>query len=306
MADLRFGPSPMRGRSGPNRACGSMFRAAGTRASTAGWRRRSTATTGDREVDAKAPAGSDIDALGPWFQNLHLPDGRQTRPDHPLGDFPRCKWAEISPHLPADLTGWRVLDVGCNAGFFSFALAARGADVTAFDHNPFYLRQARWAAQRLDVAGRVRFEQAQVHDLARRDLGGVDLLVFTGVFYHLRYPLLALDTLASLKPRLMVFQTLTMGTEAIAAASGGDVDFAGKDALARPDWPQMAFIEYSFCADPTNWWVPNHAAVMALLRAAGFAVTARPGHEIYLCQLDAERPADPLALAEWRAAVGVR
>jgi tRNA (mo5U34)-methyltransferase len=255
-------------------------------------------------VASTVPERSDIDELGPWFQNLHLSDGRETRPDHPFGDFPAWKWAEIAPHLPVDLTGWRVLDVGCNAGFYSFALAARGATVTALDLNPFYLRQARWAAARTDAGDRVRFEEGQVHDLARLHPGRLDLVVFTGVFYHLRYPLLALDTLARLRPRLMVFQSLTMGTERVAPASAGDIDFGTRDALARPDWPHLAFVEHSFCQDPTNWWVPNHAAVMALLRAAGFEVVARPGHEIYLCRFAAERPADALALAEWRAAVG--
>ena len=102
----------------------------------------------------------------------------------------------------------------------------------------------------------------------------------------------------------MVFQTLTTGGEAIAAESHGDIDFSQRAVLSRPDWPQMAFLEHSLCADPTNWWVPNHAAVMALLRSAGFEVTGRPGHEIYLCRPDPKRTADELALQEWRAATG--
>ena len=72
-----------------------------------------------------------IEALRPWFHNLHLPDGSQTAPDHPLGDFPAYKWQEIAPTLPEDLGGWRVLDIGCNAGFYSLELARRGAVVTA-------------------------------------------------------------------------------------------------------------------------------------------------------------------------------
>src|SRR5690348_12631725 len=72
----------------------------------------------------------EIAALGPWFHNLHLPDGSETAPHHRLGNFPAFKWAEIAPHIPSDLTGWRVLDIGCNAGFYSFELAKRGAHVT--------------------------------------------------------------------------------------------------------------------------------------------------------------------------------
>ena len=63
--------------------------------------------------------------LSPWFHNLHLPDGSETAPAHPLGDFPACMWDQIKAHLPDDLTGWQVLDVGCNAGFYSIELAHR-------------------------------------------------------------------------------------------------------------------------------------------------------------------------------------
>ena len=85
--------------------------------------------------------------LAPWFHNLHLPDGRQTAPDHPLGDFPAFKWRQIAPHVPVHLAGRRALDIGCNAGFYSFELARRGAQVTAIDSDERYLAQARWAAR---------------------------------------------------------------------------------------------------------------------------------------------------------------
>lgn len=257
-----------------------------------------------RKPEADWNLAEKIKELGPWFQNLHLPDGLQTAPDHPFGDFPAWKWAEIAPHLPHCLEGWEVLDIGCNAGFYSFELARRGARVTALDSNRFYLRQAAWARRVLGLGDRVQLLEAQVHDLSRALEPRFDLVLFMGVFYHLRYPLLALDTIARLRPRLMVFQSLTMGGEDVAEASGTDIDFDQRDLLCRSDWPQMAFIENTICGDPTNWWVPNHAAMLALLRAAGFEVIARPGHEIYLCRPDPARPRDELAHEEWLAATG--
>src|ERR671937_2022912 len=129
----------------------------------------------------------EIAALGPWFHNLHLPDGAQTAPNHALGDFPAFKWRELAPHLPNDLTGWRVLDIGCNAGFYSFELARRGASVVAIDKDEHYLRQARWAARQLDLEDRVQFERREVYELARRH-ETFDLVLFLGVLYHLRHP----------------------------------------------------------------------------------------------------------------------
>jgi tRNA (mo5U34)-methyltransferase len=227
-----------------------------------------------------------VEALGPWFHNLHLPGGVQTVPDHVLGgDFPRFKWLQIAGELPADLTGWRVLDVGCNAGFYSFELARRGASVLAIDHDPRYLAQARWAAEQLDPHRRVEFHQLGVYDLSgwREQF---DLVWFMGVFYHLRHPLLALDLLAQRTRRLMVFQTLTMPGESVYADTQ-DHPITEREPLLDPGWPKMAFIEHSFAGDPTNWWVPNHACVEAMLRSSGLRVTARPTGEVYLCVPDA-------------------
>ncbi len=132
-------------------------------------------------------ARSEITALGSWFHNLHLPDGTQTFPDHWLGDFPRFKWLQIADSLPSDLSGWTCLDIGTNAGFYAFELARRGGSVLGIDIDDRYLRQARWAAGQFGLQERVRFERMQVYDLARLDLT-FDLVLFAGVFYHLRLP----------------------------------------------------------------------------------------------------------------------
>lgn len=246
---------------------------------------------------------AEIAALGPWFHNLHLPGGAQTEPAHPLGDFPSYKWDRIKALLPADMTGWRVLDIGCNAGFYCFELARLGADVTGIDINPHYLRQARWAAEKMGLSQAIAFRQCQVYDLAASD-ARYDLVLFLGVFYHLRYPLLALDVLAEMTPRLMVFQTLSTPGEAVCDAASGDVDFQSRERLDEPGWPKMAFVEHTICRDPTNWWVPNHAGVLAMLRSAGFAVTAHPGEEIYLCRPDGGLPLCPWDRRELLSATG--
>jgi tRNA (mo5U34)-methyltransferase len=228
----------------------------------------------------------EIDALGPWFHNLHLPGGVQTLPDHFLGgDFPRFKWQEIAGCVPADLSGWRVLDVGCNAGFYSFELARRGASVLAIDSDERYLAQARWAARQLDTAQRVEFRQLGVYEIARVH-EQFDLVWFMGVFYHLRYPLLALDLLARRTRRLMVFQTLTM-PGATVYEDTADHPITHREPLLDPGWPKMAFIEHRFSGDATNWWVANHAGVEAMLRSSGLRVVHRPAHEIYFCEPDA-------------------
>src|SRR4051812_27880454 len=106
--------------------------------------------------------------LAPWFHNLHLPDGTQTAPEHFLGDFPSFKWLEIASWIPEDLNGWTALDIGCNAGFYSFELARRGARVVGIDRDPHYLAQAQWAAGQFGLEDRVEFRHMQIYDLAQQ------------------------------------------------------------------------------------------------------------------------------------------
>lgn len=228
-----------------------------------------------------------IKALSPWFHNLHFEDGVQTAPDHFLGDFPRFKWLQVAPFIPHDLTGCHALDIGCNAGFYTFELARRGARVTGIDIDSRYLEQATWAAQQYGLEDKVSFKQMQVYDLARHT-ETYDLVLFMGVFYHLRYPMLALDIVAQKVKGSMVFQTLAMpGKEVYKQV---DYPINERASLLEPGWPKMAFVEYRFAGDPTNWWIPNHAAVEAMLRSAGMKITGYPGHEIYLCEPDQEAP----------------
>jgi len=232
--------------------------------------------------------------LAPWFHNLHLPDGRQTAPDHPLGDFPAFKWRQFADHVPADLEGARALDIGCNAGFYAFELAARGAEVLAIDLDEHYLRQARWAAEQLDPDRRVTFRQMTVYDLA-----GIheqfDVVLFLGVLYHLRHPLLALDIVAERVGGLLVLQTLTMpGEPAIAAPP--DLAIDERRRLTAPGWPRAGFIERRLAGDPTNWWAPDDACVRAMLRSSGMRVTAAPAHEIYVCEPDPREDPDSAQL----------
>jgi tRNA (mo5U34)-methyltransferase len=249
----------------------------------------------DIAASGRVPAA--IEELGPWFHNLHLPGGAQTAPDHPLGDFPAYKWKILAPHLPSDLSGWRALDIGCNAGFYSIELATRGASVVGIDLDPHYLAQARWAAEQFELQGSIEFRQMQVYDLAH--IGEqFDLVLFMGVFYHLRYPMLALDIVARTVKRLMLFQSLMIpGGEVVEDTDGLTIDECAL--MQQHGWPKMAFVEHRLAGDPTNWWIPNHAGVEAILRSSGMRIRQRVRHEMYLCEPDRDNPS---SVASWNAA----
>jgi len=237
--------------------------------------------------ERRAQRERQISELGPWFHNLRFEDGVQSAPNHFLGDFPSYKWERVAGLLPEDLHGCTALDVGCNAGFYSFELAKRGATVTAIDMEPLYLRQAEWAAREYGLDKKVSFQKLSVYELGRLH-NMFDFVLFMGVFYHLRHPLLALDILASKVMTRMVFQTLTMpGDEALEVDE--DLPLLEREVLRSDGFPQMAFIEKKLAGDMTNWWAPNHAAVLAMLRSTGLRIVAQPGHEIYVCEPEVSR-----------------
>jgi tRNA (mo5U34)-methyltransferase len=225
-----------------------------------------------------------IDSLKPWFHNLHLPNGEQTAPDHYLGDFPKFKWDQIKGSIPGNLEGWTALDIGCNAGFYSFELARLGAQVLGIDLDPHYLKQAQWAAVEMELSDRVSFRQMQVYDLSKLE-ESYDIIIFMGVFYHLRYPMLALDIVTQKMSKLLVFQTLTMPGEEVYPTKP-DMTMDEREEMLQKGWPLMAFIEKRLANDPTNWWAPNHSCIEAMLRTCGLKVTANPGHEIYIAEPD--------------------
>src|SRR2546426_403943 len=85
-----------------------------------------------------------VAALAPWFQNIDLGQGIETAPDHFLGDYPAFKFSGFAHVVPKDLAGASVLDIGCNAGFYSIEMKRRGAGrVLGIDSDDRYLAQAR-------------------------------------------------------------------------------------------------------------------------------------------------------------------
>ena len=227
-----------------------------------------------------------VHELGDWFQNIDL-GGVPTAPNHFLGDYPNVKWKGFAHAIPADLTGKSVLDIGCNAGFYSLEMKRRGAArVVGIDSDDAYLAQARFAAE---VNGSdIEFRKLDVYDVAK--LGErFDLVLFMGVLYHLRHPLLALDKLYDhVVGSQLLFQSMLRGPATIAHVAE-DYPFEEEDIFRRPDHPAMYFVEKRYAGDWTNWWIPNRAGVEAMLRSAGFAIEARAADEVYLCRRGPQR-----------------
>jgi tRNA (mo5U34)-methyltransferase len=229
-----------------------------------------------------------VQSLGPWFHNIDLL-GVKTAPTHFLGDYPAQKWNRFASALPQDLSGKSVLDIGCNGGYYAIEMKRRGASrVLGVDSDETYLMQARYAAEVLGLD--IEFRMLSVYDVGT--LGQrFDVVLFMGVLYHLRHPLLALDLIREhVAGELLIFQSMQRGSQYVEPLQI-DYPFSETESFDQPGYPKLHFVEHRYAEDPTNWWIPNRACAEAMLRSAGFEIIGHPEQEVYLCT-PSERPSE--------------
>jgi len=198
-----------------------------------------------------------------WFHRIDLGSGITTAG---RDDSPR-KLIEI--RMPEELRGRSVLDIGAFDGFFSFEAERRGAArVLAIDNwgRPECSPKAGFEFAKRALGSRVEDRTVDVYDLSPETVGVFDVVLFLGVLYHLRHPLLGLERVASVTGDLLILET--------------HVD------LLDHRRPVMAFYPGDeLGGDSTNWWGPNVAAVLDMLRTVGFRrldVVRAPAREGFL------------------------
>jgi tRNA (mo5U34)-methyltransferase len=192
---------------------------------------------------------SRVEALR-WYHTIDLGGGVITAG---VDDTPQ-RLAKLD--LPQSLAGKTVLDIGAWDGFFSFECERRGAArVVAADY--FSWSAQGWGTKAgfqlaRDVLGsKVEDVDIDVMDLSPERLGTFDLVLFLGVLYHLRHPLLALERVASVTHKMLILETV--------------VDMVGYGRPAVAFYPARELNN-----DPTNWWGPNASAVHGMLRSVDF------------------------------------
>jgi tRNA (mo5U34)-methyltransferase len=185
--------------------------------------------------------------------------------------------------MPASLAGQRILEIGTFDGPYAFEMESRGAEVVAVDiQDP---DQTGFNAAKMILGSKVEYIRASVYELTERTLGTFDQVLFMGVYYHLKYPILALEQIHRvLKPG----GTLLFEGESLLhyAETIGGVRFRNRLALAwlaHTDIPLTLSYPGRF-KESSNWFIPNLAGLRAWLEATGFKVqrltTSFPGAKV--------------------------
>jgi tRNA (mo5U34)-methyltransferase len=182
---------------------------------------------------------------GGWWHSIDL--GDRVTPGAVMLEELQGYWAAMA--LPSDLRGKRLLDIGCWDGFFSFEAERQGAEVIAVD----CWRPPNFFKARDALNSKVEFREMSVYEVSRRRLGSFDFVLFLGVLYHLRHPLLGLERVSEVTGGQAIIETHII------------------DDFFSCDSPVMEFYENAELADQNdNWWGPNFDCLTRMTRAAGF------------------------------------
>lgn len=186
-----------------------------------------------------------------WYHSFDLPDGTHIEGFISM-DILKWRWSQFP--LPADFKGKRVLDTGAWDGWFSFEAERRGAGVLAMDcvEVPHFLEIHRKLGSHVD------YRILDFYDLPQAQLGVFDYVLFLGILYHLKHPLLALETVCSLTTDTAIVESFV---------TDGDT---WQEHVT--DVPTMEFYETDELGNQLDNWIgPSVGCLLAMCRAAGFA-----------------------------------
>jgi tRNA (mo5U34)-methyltransferase len=187
-----------------------------------------------------------LQALG-WYHSIELPTGEVIRGFQSVEQL-RMRVRQFP--IPEDLTGKRVLDIGAWDGWFTFECERRGAEVVATDCVPL----DTFLEARELLGSRAEYLALDVGELSARRLGRFDIVLFLGVLYHLRHPLLGLEKVLELCTDTALIESFVIERE------------------ARPVPAVMEFYERGELGGQIdNWCGPSPEALLAMCRSAGFA-----------------------------------
>jgi tRNA (mo5U34)-methyltransferase len=181
-----------------------------------------------------------------WYHSIELPDG-SVIPGHQSVEQLRTRLRQF--HIPEDLSGKRVLDIGAWDGWFSFEMERRGASVLALDS----AKNTRLLEAKALLGSRIDYHIADICRLTAKDVGTFDIVLFLGVLYHLKHPLLALENVCGMCRDMACIESF--------------VTDSNPDAI-----PSMEFYETTeLRGQLDNWCGPNIQCLLAFTRTAGFA-----------------------------------
>lgn len=210
-----------------------------------------------------------IARLKPWFHRIELQEGITTKTESVAGepaDHPISTWKTLEKCLPEDLSNQSVLDIGCNAGFYSIEAKRRNAAyVLGVDSQRLHVRQARFVNRVLGLD--LDFRRLSLYDLNPSEIGQFDVTLALGLIYHCKHLIFGLEKLFQVTKELLILESAILPPEI--APQPIELDLKPESKLLYP----LVYVNNDFRAKESaeNWFLPTPECLQAMLLNVGFA-----------------------------------
>jgi SAM-dependent methyltransferase len=188
----------------------------------------------------------------PWSIRVDFTNGVSTRDFKrrtPFNEHPLKKFSVVEAAIPfAEISGGRMLDVGCNAGYNSIHAALKyGARCTGIDVVPSYIESAVFLSETAGINAEFLIASAETFSRPEE----FDVALHFGTLYHLPNPVLSLRT---------TFDNLRLGGYLALETQVYD----------HPDDANICYFIYMQNNDATNFWALSSSVLTKCLDLVGF------------------------------------
>lgn len=230
---------------------------------------------------------NEVEKLSPWFHSIELTPHRiNTKEKSHFGedpDHPQRTWSHVRKCFPDDLSGKTVLDIGCNAGFYSFEARKRNASfVLGVDATKHHVRQALFVKSVLGV-DRIDFQRKSLYELDPLNDGQFDMVLALGLVYHLKHLILGLEILYRITRETLILESAIAVPEMTAASHLKTNSLLDKSELLKSvcvdisdekkEMMPLFYVKNDAHAleAPENWFIPTEETLIGMLRDVGFS-----------------------------------
>ena len=173
-----------------------------------------------------------IAALEPWFQRIEFTDP-VTNEKISVGNWHTREMFDLLM-AGVSLAGHSFFDIGAMSGASMLLAEAQGAVCYGIDPDERAVKQMALVKEQFNA--NFEFWKGSVHETLLFDKSVLDYVYFTGVYYHLRHPLLGLED---------------------AWENTGKALFIEGEILYGEDGCYARFYPEDYRGDRSNWWVPT-------------------------------------------------
>ena len=162
-----------------------------------------------------------VKELAPWYQTMNL-DGVITRATNISGEY---LWNNINKLVPQGFNDKRILDLGCNAGYYSFMASLNNCkEVIGVELYDGYFKQTKFIREYFEYKYNRKFDNVSfinknISDLDFEALGKFDYIFALAILYHIGKHRFGKGTKETLEEQKRVISILTSKTDRIIVRS---------------------------------------------------------------------------------------